>query len=112
VALHSPHGKREALLVLFRNRRVVAKIFKPCLYWAGQFDRQRLTFAVDSLARLHADPPFVDRIFLDIGAHAVLKPDANAALQSFRIEMRAARIDREMFGRGVVFCFFAHRTAL
>jgi len=96
-----------------RHRRIVAKVLIPGFDRAVQLDRQRLAMAVAALARLDADPAFGNAVFLDVVAHHALEPDADAALQLLRIEMGAARVDRQVIGRdvGAGSLFFAHASA-
>ena len=85
----------------FATGGFVAEILEPGFDRAVELERQRLALAVHRLAGLDADPAFGNAVFLDIGAHPVLEPDADAALELVRIEMRAARIDRQAIGRGL-----------
>src|SRR5579871_6282886 len=84
-----------------RHRRAFAEVLVPGLDRAAELERQRLALAVHGLAGLDADPAFGNAVFLDIVPDHALEADADAALQLVGIEMRAARVDRQMIGRDV-----------
>src|SRR3546814_8780015 len=94
----------------FGHRRIFAEVVVPGLDRAVELDGQRPAMAIHRLAGLYPHPAFGTAIFLDIGAHPILKTDAHSALELVGIEPGTVRADRQAIGWGVSYGLVAHAS--